>query len=271
MKRLTEKDVTLFQRAVYGFFRHGRRNFPWRRTNNPYHILVSEIMLQQTQAPRVVEKYKSFIKKFPSVAKLAVAPTRVVLKEWSGLGYNRRALMLQQAARMIVHDHRGVVPRKVDELKKLRGVGEYTAKAVSVFAFNQPEVLIETNVRSVFIHHFFPKRKKVSDKELLPLIAQTVDIKNPRQWYSALMDYGTHLKKEHGNPSRKSLHYIRQKAFIGSDRQVRGAIVRLLTKKRSATERELLALDDDLVRVKSNIRKLINEGLIKKGKMRYTI
>ena len=271
MKRLTKKQTTEFQKALYGFFRHGGRDFPWRQTTNPYHILVSEIMLQQTQAPRVVKKYNAFLKKFPSVAKLAVAPTRAVLKEWSGLGYNRRALMLQQAAQTIVHDHRGVVPRNITELKKLRGVGEYTAKAVSVFAFNQLEVLIETNVRSVFIHHFFPSRKKVSDKELLPLIAQTVDIKNPRQWYSALMDYGTHLKKEHGNPSRKSLHHVKQKAFIGSDRQIRGAIVRSLAKK-SMTGVELMGvLPFGAERINKNLAALKQEGLISVFKNKYRI
>lgn len=270
MKCLTTIEIIQFQKAVYGFFRRGKRDFPWRRTHDPYHVLVSEIMLQQTQAPRVVEKYEAFIKKFPTAKKLSTDSRRTVLKAWSGLGYNRRALMLQKAAYTIIHDHHGVVPRTVEALKKLSGVGEYTAKAISVFAFNQPEVLIETNVRSVFIHHFFSKRKNVADKELLPLIEQALDRKNPRRWYSALMDYGTQLKKIHGNPSRKSKHYTRQSAFAGSDRQIRGAIIRTLT-KRGTTERELLALGNDPVAVRGILNKLVHEGLIKKQKMRYTI
>ena len=217
-----------FRNTVLRYWKNaGRHHLPWRKTHNPYRVMVSEIMLQQTQVDRVIPYYEKFLKKFPTVRSLAKAPLSDVLRVWSGLGYNRRAKFLHMAARAIVEKHKGVMPKEYDELLALPGIGEYTAKAIRVFAYNEREVLIETNVRSVFLHHFFQKRKKVDDKEIRPYIDISL-YKEPRVWYAALMDYGAYLKQMHPNPSRKSKHHVKQSVFDGSNRQLRGALIRRL-------------------------------------------
>ena len=174
---------------------HGRRDLPWRKTKDPYRILVSEFMLQQTQVARVAEKYEPFIERFPDFASLARAPLGDVIRAWSGLGYNRRALHLRETARIVVSRFDGRLPRGFDDLRALPGIGAATAAEIMNFAFNEPRAFIETNVRAVYIHHFFPGRKKVADAEILPLVERTLDAKNPRRWFYALMDYGVMLKK----------------------------------------------------------------------------
>lgn len=184
------------------------------------------MMLQQTQVPRVVGKYQEFLTAFPTVSSLARAPLADVLRVWSGLGYNRRAKYLHDAAKAVVESYAGKMPEEYATLRKLPGIGDYTAKAVRVFAFNEPEVLVETNVRSVFLHHFFPRSKQVNDKLLLPLVTAALQGQDARIFYSALMDYGSHLKQMHPNPSRRSKHHVKQSEFKGSLRQMRGAILR---------------------------------------------
>ncbi len=232
-----ERDI--FRSVVLRYWkRSGRTHLPWRHTRDPYAILVSEMMLQQTQVDRVIPYYEKFLKRFPTARSLADASLSEVLALWSGLGYNRRAKFLHQAgtsiaAAMLFSDGREKIA--YEDLKKLPGVGEYTAKAVRVFAWNEPEVLIETNIRAVFIHHFFPKGRKVPDARLLPLIETSLQHLprgiGPREWYAALMDYGTYLKAMHPNPSRRSTHHTKQSEFEGSLRQVRGAILRARTRR----------------------------------------
>jgi len=185
-------------------------------------------MLQQTQVHRVIGKYGEFLERFPNVRALARAELSDVLKMWSGLGYNRRAKYLKDAARHIVDENGGRVPKAVILLQKLPGVGPYTASAVRVFAFNLPDILIETNVRAVFIHEFFNDKKKVSDAQITPLAHEAAEGQDPRLWHAALMDYGVHIKKFHQNPTRKSAHHGMQTPFDGSLRQVRGAVLKLL-------------------------------------------
>lgn len=266
----TNSDIQAFKRTVLSYYRkNGRHTLPWRRTHNPYRILVSEVMLQQTQVERVVPKYTNFLKRFPSVRVLAKAPLSAVLKEWQGLGYNRRAKMLHDAARAIVFEHGGRFPNSYDELLKLPGIGPYTASAVRVFAFNKPEVLIETNVRSVFIHHFFPKKKKVADALLLPIISASLDIRKSREWYSALMDYGSFLKQTAGNASRRSAHHVRQKPFKGSNREVRGAILKMLSNS-PVSKSAIRSLPFTVSVVEAQYQRLLSEGLISfsKGRVR---
>ena len=186
-------------------------------------------MLQQTQVERVIPKYEAFLKAFPDVFSLAKASTSSVLALWVGLGYNRRALYLKRTAEAIVELYRGIFPKTEKELQALPGIGAYTAAAICAFAYNQSVVCIETNIRRVYIHEFFPGRDEVSDKELFPHIEASVYHENPRQWYWALMDYGSHLKKSGVNPNRRSAHYAKQSTFIGSVREVRGAVIRLCT------------------------------------------
>jgi A/G-specific adenine glycosylase len=215
-----------FRAMVWQHYRQHRRDLPWRRTRDPYAILVSEIMLQQTQVARVIPKYEQFLAAFPTVMALSAAGSGEVLSLWQGLGYNRRALALHRAARHIVTQHGAIVPRTLVELRALPGIGPATAAAVLVFAFGLPVPFIETNIRSAFIHCFFREDTAVPDSAILPLVESTVDRHNPRDWYHALMDYGAWLKKHYPNPSRRSRHHTVHSPFAGSRRQLRAAVVR---------------------------------------------
>lgn len=260
-----------FVRTVLGYYRAHKRDFPWRHTKDPYAIFVSEVMLQQTQALRVMGKYREFITRFPSVSALAAAPFAEVLREWQGLGYNRRALYLHRAAKIIMKEYGGDVPHDPAILEQLPGIGHYTARAISTFAFNEPHTFIETNIRSAYLHHFFPTREKVSDRELLPLIEHTLPTKNPREWYAALMDYGAHLKQISTNPSRRSAHHTPQKPFKGSDRELRGAILRALSKGSHTYSVLSQALPFTGARIKTNLSALVRDGLVNKKRHTYAI
>lgn len=228
-------ELVAFRARVTSYWKkHGRHTLPWRQTQNPYHVLVSEIMLQQTQVDRVIPYYERFVEKYPAVPALAEAPLSEVLRLWSGLGYNRRAKLLHDAAKMIVRTHGGIVPRERTALEALPGIGPYTAGAIRAFAFDERESFIETNIRTVFTHHFFPRAKRIDDAKLMPLIAMSVEqIRSPRIWYAALMDYGSNLKRSGVRINQKSTRYVPQKRFNGSLREVRGAIIRALVSNTS--------------------------------------
>jgi A/G-specific adenine glycosylase len=185
-------------------------------------------MLQQTQTHRVEPKYLNFIKKFPTFRTLAKASTPEVLSAWQGLGYNRRALYLKKIAETVTRDYRGKLPSNPAYLGTLPGIGPNTAGSISAFAFNQPIVFIETNIRRVFIHFFFADKEGIHDRDIIPLVEETLDQKNSREWYFALMDYGVMLAKNIPNPNRRSRHYAVQSKFSGSDRQARGLILKIL-------------------------------------------
>jgi len=255
--------VHAFQQMVKGYYtRHGR-NLPWRETSDPYRILISEIMLQQTQVARVIDKYGMFIKAFPDVESLAQAPLREILSAWQGLGYNRRAFSLKKLAKEIVVQFSATIPSSPKLLMRLPGIGSATAHAVCVFAFNQPVVFIETNIRAVFIYHFFENKHAVRDGDILPLVAQTLDRDDPRTWYWALMDYGVMLKRNHANPNRGSAHYRKQAPFAGSNRQIRGMILKTLVTQPRVPEKLLLEeLQFPIDAVKNNLERLEKEGLI---------
>lgn len=235
---MTRQVILKFQKKILSWHKkYGRHDLPWRKTKNPYHILVSEIMLQQTQVDRVILKYKTFLKKFPTIKALAQAAVSDVLKEWKGLGYNRRALYLKRAAECILRAFGGAFPQSISDIESLPGVGTYTARAVATFAFNAPEIFIETNIRRVFIHFFFKNRNAVSDSEILPLVKKTLWHKNPRIWYSALMDYGASQFKSMENPNIKSKHYTKQSRFEGSRRYARSHILdHILYKERVSAD-----------------------------------
>ncbi|MFA4947693.1 MAG: A/G-specific adenine glycosylase [Candidatus Krumholzibacteriia bacterium] len=263
MKPFAPREIGEFQAMIRAHYRaHGRRHLPWRRTRDPYCILVSEFMLQQTQVARVAGKYEPFIERFPDFASLARAPLRAVLLAWSGLGYNRRALNLREAARIVVSQFDGRLPRGFDDLRALPGVGPATAAEIMNFAFNEPRAFIETNIRAVYIHHFFPRRKRVADAEILPLIERTLDAKNPRRWFYALMDYGVMLKKSRPNPSRRSAHHTKQARFEGSDRQARGRIVRSLAERRMSDAELAKSTGLRVSRVRAIVPGLVRDGLV---------
>lgn len=266
------KKTQGFQKKIWGYYQRNGRKLPWRETENPYHILVSEIMLQQTQVNRVAKKYPEFITAFPHIAALAEAPLTKILRVWQGMGYNRRALYLKQIAQRIARDYNGIVPQEISKLERLPGVGPATARSIAAFAFNAPVAFIETNIRSVFIHEFFPRRKNITDKELLPLVKQAMDYnKRAREWYHALMDYGAMLKKEIQNPSRRSVHHGKQAPFKGSNRELRGKMIRALMDKPRTFADLMSIMSAPRENVKYNLNALENEGLLKKQKGKFTI
>lgn len=271
---MQDKTIISFQQFIWDFYRDQGRSFAWRNNTpavaksyggqvNPYHVVVSEIMLQQTQTYRVEPKYDQFIETFPDFQALASAPLRSVLAAWQGLGYNRRGKYLQQIAQKVVADFNGNLPDDPVVLETFPGIGKGTAGSICAFAFNKPTVFIETNIRAVFIHSFFHNQDAVHDKELMPLIAQALDHDNPREWYYALMDYGVHLKKMYKNPSRKSKHHVKQSKFEGSDRQIRGMIIKLLTEYPYLEHAQLFALiDKEEQRIEGILGELQQEQLV---------
>ncbi|MCA9338877.1 A/G-specific adenine glycosylase [Candidatus Saccharibacteria bacterium] len=251
-----------FQEIVWQHYHENRRDMPWRDNIDPYYILVSEIMLQQTQVDRVKPKFAAFIAQFPDILSLANTKLYDVLRLWSGLGYNRRAKFLWQAAQKIEADFNGKMPATLEELIALPGVGKNTAGAILAYAFNQPVVFIETNIRTVYFHHFFAdSAETVNDVELSELVEATLDKENPREWYWALMDYGVFLKRQYGGRLSQSRHYKKQTPLKGSLREMRGNILKALVGGGlSNNELRQKVLADE--RFEPALKSLEQEGLI---------
>jgi len=271
-KGLTPATVNLFREIIYSHYNENGRDLPWRKTRNPYHILVSEIMLQQTQVERVSGKYEEFIKAFPDFFALSQAPLQKILKVWQGLGYNRRAIALRKIAETITEHYNGNLPASWQELINLPGIGKATASEISAFAFNECTVFIETNIRTVFIYFFFRENSLVKDSEILPLVEKTLDKNNPREWYYAVMDYGVMLKKKYPGLNKLSAHYHKQSPFKGSNRQIRGMVLRVLTAKGELTEKEIVKeIRKSPERVLKILLQLQEEGFIRKNGRKYSI
>lgn len=267
--------ITIFQKTVLDYYqKQGRHDLPWRQPEtdghfDPYKIMVSEIMLQQTQVPRVIPKFLAFTQRFGTVASLAQAPLSEVLKLWSGLGYNRRAKFLWQAARQIADEHAGELPSSKPVLITLPGIGVNTAGAITVYAHDRPEVFIETNIRTVFIHHFCADRQDVSDKQIAELVAAALPANDYRTWYWALMDYGTYLKQSVGNVSRQSKTFVKQSRFQGSKRQIRGQVLRLLGEGSHTKAQLVKHIADE--RLDAVLQDLTSEGLITRSGSAYSL
>lgn len=221
--------IESFKNTIWDFYRQYGRAFDWRHVDDPYKIVISEIMLQQTQTHRVAQKYPLFVAQFPDFKTLSHSSLREVLTHWQGLGYNRRGKYLHEIAQKVVNEYNGLLPADPALLIDFPGIGPATAASICAFAFNLPTQFIETNIRAVFIHFFFKGITNIKDSDILPLVQATVDPLHARDWYYALMDYGVMLKKTMPNPSRKSAHHTKQSKFEGSDRQIRGMILKLLT------------------------------------------
>lgn len=254
------KEITYFFDELNGYYKKHKRDLPWRKTNDPYKIMVSEIMLQQTQVNRVIPKYEAFLTKFPNVQKLANAKLAEVLSAWNGLGYNRRAKFLHQAVQKVVADFGGKIPRTVDELAQLPGIGKNTAGAIVAYAYNRSVVFIETNIRTVLLHHFFADQDDVSDRQLEEVLRELIiDVQNPREFYWSMMDYGTFLKITDNNIKR-SKHYVRQSKFVGSKRQVRGNVIKLLLENpKTQAQLQNALVDERLAEVLGDLQK---EGFV---------
>lgn len=253
--------------------KYGRAHLPWRKTRDPYRVLVSEVMLQQTQVERVVPFYKTFLRTFPTVRALAEATLPSVLNVWQGLGYNRRGKLLHDAAKAIIKNHGGKFPQTAEVLEGLPGVGPYTARAVLAFAFNSPEIFIETNIRTIFTHYFFAEKEGILDKEIMPFIEEALKKSRmqPRDFYAALMDYGSHLKKSGIQLNHKSAHYTKQSKFEGSRRQLRGKILKLLLQKQRSAAVLAKECERELGEVEAVLGRLMKEGVVVANKKRYAI
>ncbi len=268
VRKLAPAEIAAFREAVYGHYRQFKRDLPWRHTRDPYQIFVSEMMLQQTQVSRVVPKFVEFVRRFPTARSLASAPLGEVLETWAGLGYNRRAKMLWEAAKALVERRSGILPNTYEGLRSLPGIGDYTASAILAFAFGVGRPLIETNVRAVIIRHFFPRKKDVSEREILSLTEQTLDRENPRDWYAAFMDYGAHLKASEGNHARRSAHHgkVKKTAFAGSMRQVRGAALKeILAKRGRASAASVTRAVSKKLGVERRKTRVALDGLLRDG------
>jgi len=229
------------------YLAQGRHTMPWRLNTSPYSVLISEIMLQQTQVDRVEPKYQQFISELPDFQALAITPAQNVIKLWQGLGYNRRALYLQGTAKKVVSNFGSTLPHNRKSLESLPGIGPSTSGAILAYCFDDPVVFIETNVRRVLIYHFCTDEDNISDSQLTATLESILlmlpgQYFTPQTFYWAMMDYGTYLKSAVANPNRKSKHYTKQSKFVGSDRQLRGAIIQKLSQVSFSTKSELASL-----------------------------
>ncbi|MCL2818210.1 MAG: adenine glycosylase [Actinomycetia bacterium] len=264
----THVDLTSFIDRVMREGSARYRDFSWRRTTDPYAVLVSEVMLQQTQVARVERYFDEWMNRFPTADALAAASVSDVLEAWQGLGYNRRALKLKQAAEIISEQHAGIVSTDYDELVALPGVGPATAAGVAAFALNQPSVYLETNVRAVVIFELFDEESVVSDRQIREVLElaskQSVERGiEPRDWNYALLDYGAWLKKTVPNPSRRSKHHTRQSTFEGSRRQKRAALLRLVMDTPDLNAAEYAQMGNyDLDITEDILADLVGEGFL---------
>lgn len=262
---IDKRAIAAFRREIRAFYARNGRALPFRETDDPYAVAVSEVMLQQTQVGRVLPRYEAWLKRFPDWAALAGAPTREVLALWSGLGYNRRALYLRDMARVVVEQYAGRLPEEPAELKKLPGIGEYTANAIAAFAFGKRVAAVDTNVRKVIIH----KLKLPSDTpmaQIRDLAGRLLPRSGIREWHYALMDYarlGLSAAESRAIPALS-----KQSKFEGSRRQIRGELVRQLTEKRSVRlETVADALGRDIDEVREAALSLATEGVITLNKL----
>lgn len=263
-KNLDVEVIQKFRELIYLYYKNNKRQFPFRNNITPYYVLVSEIMLQQTQTSQVSEKFIDFINKFPDFKTLMEAPLNKVLGMWQGLGYNKRAIALKEIATRIVNEYEGNLPKDVEILQSFPQIGYNTACSILSFAYNIPTYFIETNIRRVYIYFFFPGHSSVSDKEILPIVKKTMDVENPREWYYALMDYGVMLKKTHPELNKRSSHYRKQSKFKGSTRELRGKILKYLLKKPQITISDLsIKLKSNESRIREILIKLEKEGFLR--------
>lgn len=290
-----------FKREIYQYFSLYKRTLPWRYENDPYKILVSEVMLQQTQVSRVLYKYKEWLEKFPTVESLAKASLRDVLVVWQGLGYNRRGKYLREAAERIVSDKRyeftflrskesrnqGIKKEirisatrgaliessaaQVRLFQELPGIGQATAAAIVAYAFNKPVVFIETNIRAVYLYFFFKKESHISDRQIAELVEKTLDFESPRDWYYALTDYGNMLKNKEKFKNTQSKHYLKQSRFEGSRRQLRSRVLFLISSHRRTLKNLLEETGRDEHEVVSVLVELEHEAFITQKEGSYDV
>lgn len=257
-------DLDLFRSSILDFHAHHGRRFAWRETSDPYRILLSEVMLQQTQTSRVEPKYEQFLSLWPDFSSLAKAPLDELLFHWKGLGYNRRALNLRKSA-ALTEQWGWTIPPDEKAISSLPGVGKATTAALLAFAYQMQSIYLETNIRRVLLTCFYPEAEHVKDKELEQLLALLVaGIEDVKSWYYALMDYGVLLKALLPNANTRSAHYTRQSAFENSNRQIRGQLIHLLADTGAKDSREIVSILSrfDEERILSCLADLQKEGFV---------
>lgn len=258
--RISSESIRGFQKKVMDWWETNARDLPWRRDPSPYNVLVSEVMLQQTQVSRVVPKYHEFLQEFPTLEKLASADTKKLLRVWSGMGYNRRAIWLREAARQILE--RDDFPQNMDELRRLKGVGPYTSRSILIFAFNEDLAAVDTNIRRVLIACGFAD-EEMTDCQIQDIADALLLSGRSRDWHNALMDYGSDVLNARSTGIAPTSS---QPRFSGSSRQVRGAIIRFLKDTESLSLNQLgIYLENegiDSTELESILERLIEEGFI---------
>ncbi|MEI6533544.1 MAG: A/G-specific adenine glycosylase [Candidatus Roizmanbacteria bacterium] len=269
---ISSEKIQSFQSTIWEYYSQHGRVMPWRNTTNQYHVFLSEVMLQQTQVSRVMTKFVEFTEKFPTFNSLSKASLLEVLSAWQGMGYNRRGKYLKESAEIIVKKYEGIIPTIPMEVDVLPGIGPATASAIVTYIYNIPTVFIETNIRRVMIYHFFPESTEIDDKLIFPFIEATLDRSKPREWYYALMDYGTFLTKKNENPNKRSKHYSVQSNFETSDRKIRGEILRQIVKIGNINYETIVELcigNED--RANKILNQMVKEGMVKEKKSLYFV
>lgn len=279
--------IPQFQKIILDWHKKNRRDMSWKNTKDPYKILVSEVMLQQTQVARVLPKYKEFLKEFPTLQVLAKASDKKLLRVWQGLGYWRRALGLKNTAKAILKEYKGKFPKDPKVLETLPGIGPYTARALACFAFDHSEAFLDTNIRRVYLHFFFPKKKNISDKQILKIAQKAIPsisshnsrlrypITTSRKWHYALFDYGATVLKDK-KVNKQSRHYTKQSKFAGSFRSFRTKVIHFLLEQpqQTATKtkiRQLLKTAKNPYAPEKILASLEKDSLIKRKRNSYSL
>ncbi len=232
------------QRLILAWYSQNKRTLPWRSTKDMYHIVVSELMLQQTQVDRVIPKYHAFLKRFPTIYDLARASAAEVIDEWAGLGYNRRALYLHQFAQTVMKAHNGIIPQEREQLLELPGIGPYTSQAIRCFGFGKDVPVVDINIKRIYSRLFF--KGEGSENELQNVAREIVPTGNGVAWNNALMDFGSlicedkprcdicpltaHCSAYKAGTPEKYVKPKTQSKFIGSNRYYRSMIIKALRK-----------------------------------------
>ena len=266
MPPIPSRKIAQFRRKILYFYKKDKRDLPWRKTADPYAILLSEIMLQQTQVNRGIAYFEKWLKRWPTVQDLAKADRSDVLREWMGLGYNNRARHIHESAKMICGRFKGDVLLVMEQYKELPGIGPYTAATVRIFSNNEDITAVDTNIRRILIHEF-KLDEKIKDKELWALAKMCLPKGKSREWHNALMDYGaTHLTSRKTGIRPKG----RQSKFEGSDRQVRAAVLRFILSHSQASFAQLKKHTGcEKERLRAILDKMQKDNILISGKGMY--
>ncbi len=260
---ISSPDKELLNDILIYYKKFGRHDLVWRKKITPYKILVSEVMLQQTQVSRALPKFEEWMKLYPTLTSLSVSNLRDILIIWQGLGYQRRAKSLFLLAQKVKK-----IPVTYDELLCLPGVGPYTASAICAFAYNIfSHLVLETNIRTVLIEYFHLTETEIHDGVLYDDLKRLTTYKKvkdlgARHFYYALMDYGAYLKTKKISHNKKSVHAVTQSRYKGSFRELRAKVLFAITHK------EPLPKDE---RLEAVLHELVKEKYIIKMKTKYQI